>query len=163
MQGVFRVWLPCKSLQIGLIASQVSVSVLAINSVQRIFRLWHSAIWRRLVWQAEILKKLIHVVMSFAAVFAGPFFLVMTLTISFNGYNSLFMILSMNSSHKLDFSEINSGLKWPLLEWKRTLRKLISFRSLFVLLCKVLLLFELFKCKWVLFSLVKCDYFSAAE
>lgn len=49
--------------------------------------------------------------MSFAAVFAGPFFLVMTLTISFNGYNSLFMILSTNSSHKLDFSEINSGLK----------------------------------------------------
>lgn len=29
MQDVFRVWLPCKSLLIGLIASQVSVSVLA--------------------------------------------------------------------------------------------------------------------------------------
>jgi len=38
-------------------------------------------------WQAEILKKLTHfVVMSFAAVFAGPFFLVITLTINFNGY-----------------------------------------------------------------------------
>lgn len=34
MQGVFRIWLPCKSLQIGLIASHVSVSVLAFRFYQ---------------------------------------------------------------------------------------------------------------------------------
>lgn len=34
MQGVFRIWLPCKSLQIGLIASHLSVSVLAFRFYQ---------------------------------------------------------------------------------------------------------------------------------
>ena len=34
MQGVFRIWLPCKSLQIGLISSHVSLSVLAFHFYQ---------------------------------------------------------------------------------------------------------------------------------
>ena len=101
---------------------------------------------------------------EFATVFAGPFFLAITLTIRFNGYKFIHDIVDeLQSQTWFQWNKFGSAVKWPLLEWKRTLRKLISFRSLFVTLCKVLLLFELFKSKWVLFFLVKYDYLNAAE